>query len=119
MAIKKTVDPVADPIKEEAAVLPEKKPEKAAEPARAQTKAAAKKPAYLMYLGPTLRGYISKNQIIPRHRLQALEGVKEKFPDVIYLTVTGDQVASARAKIKSAGNYLAAAYERLAVKAEQ
>lgn len=111
MALKKTQ---ADPVREEAlAEIAAQAPE--VKTVKAPAKAA--EPDYLVYVGPSLRGYISRNQIIPRHQLLALNRVKEKHPDVKYLLVTGDQVASARAMIKRADNYLASAYERLAGKA--
>ena len=113
MALKKTH---TEPIQEEApAAIAAKAPE--TEPVTEPVKAAAQEPDYLVYLGPSLRGYISKNQIIPRHQLLALDRVKEKHPDVKYLLVSGDQVASTRAMIKRADNFLASAYERLAGKA--
>ena len=113
MALKKTI---AEPIKEEtpaaiAAETPETLPEKA------PVQADIQEPAYLVYIGPTMRGYISRNQIIPRHQLMTLDRVKEKHPDIKYLLFPGDQVASARAQIRKADNFLASVYERLAGKA--
>ena len=46
-----------------------------------------------------------------------LDRVKEKHPDIKYLLFPGDQVASARAQIRKADNFLASVYERLAGKA--
>ena len=113
MALKKTR---AEPLKEEVrAAIAAEAPE--TEPVNEPVKAVAQDPDYLVYLGPSLRGYISKNQIIPRPQLLALDRVKEKYPDVKYLLVPGDQVASSRAMIKRADNFLASVYERLAGKA--
>ena len=113
MALKKTH---AESVKEEArAAIAAEAPE--TEPVKQPVKAAVQEPDYLVYLGPSLRGYISKNQIIPRPQLLALDRVKEKYPEIKYLLVPGDQVASSRAMIKRADNFLASAYERLAGKA--
>lgn len=110
MAVKKTPDtkPEEVTIQEEKVVTP------------AKTKApAARTPqaAFFMYIGPSIRGVISKNAIYRRDELKKLDEALAAHTDIRYLLIPGDQLGAARADLKKPDSFLAAVYDRLANKA--
>lgn len=74
-------------------------------------------PAYLVYIGPSIRGRISANAIITQDGLALLRDTLNKYPDIKTLLMPGDKLAKARAELKEPGSYLRAVYTRLAAKA--
>ena len=78
---------------------------------------AASPPAYLVYIGPSIRGNISANAIITQDGLALLRDTLNKYPDIKTLLMPGDKLAEARATLKNPGSYLRAVYTRLAAKA--
>lgn len=78
---------------------------------------AAAPPAYLVYIGPSIRGNISANAIITQGGLALLRDTLDKYPDIKTLLMPGDKLAEARAELKQPGSYLRAVYTRLAAKA--
>lgn len=74
-------------------------------------------PAYLVYIGPSIRGKISANAIITQDGLALLRDTMDKYPDIKTLLMPGDKLAKARAELKEPGSYLRAVYTRLAAKA--
>ena len=105
------------PIKEETREpVPERSPEQ--EPVKeARAKTTPARPAYLVYIGPSIRGHLVKNAVIRRDQFKALERSLEAYPEIKHLLVTGDQVAASRAMVRQPDSYLHAVYAQLAGKA--
>lgn len=74
-------------------------------------------PAYLVYIGPSIRGRISANAIITQDGLALIRDTLDKYPEIKTLLMPGDKLAEARAELKQPGSYLRAVYTRLAAKA--
>lgn len=103
MAVKKT----DEKLEEKAVVAPKPKA-----PAAKQPQAA-----FYMYIGPSIRGLISKNAIYPRKDLKRLDDALAKHPDIKHLLIPDNQLGAARIAIKKPDSFLAVVYDRLAEKA--
>lgn len=98
---------------------PDSKPaNKAPEPVKLQPQ-VAKQPqaAFFVYIGPDIRGVISKNAIYRKDELKGLDDAIKQHPDIKHLLIPGEQLGEARATIKKQDSFLAAVYNRLATKA--
>lgn len=76
-----------------------------------------KKEAFSVYLGPSIRGGITKGQIFPMTKAEALASIAktvEKQPLVAELIVEGDALPGAVARIKQPDSLLFKTYEKLA-----
>ncbi|WP_409969614.1 hypothetical protein RFF05_06790 [Bengtsoniella intestinalis] len=86
----------------------------APKPKRKATKAKAavaekKRKSYCVYLGPSIRGVIQRGAIFQGEKsevLKALDGAVAKYPEIKYLVVADETLATDRIKIKTAGNLL-------------
>ncbi len=102
---------------------PDKQPEeKLLEKPIAQAKpkapvARTNQAAFYMYIGPSIRGLISKNAIYPRKDLKRLDDALAKHPDIKHLLIPDNQLGAARIAIKKPDSFLAVVYDRLAEKA--
>lgn len=71
-----------------------------------------------VYVGPSLpNGQLKKSTIFKCSREEALkylEPVTEKYPEVVHLLVSIDQMADARGRISQGGNLMAMSYAKLA-----
>jgi len=77
----------------------------------------AKKDAFCVYLGPSIRGGITKGQIFPMAKAEALASIAktvEKQPLVADLIVEGDALPEAVVRVKQPDSLLFKTYEKLA-----
>lgn len=79
--------------------------------------AEKQKAAFYMYIGPSIRGQISKNAVYSGDELKSLDKVLKKYPDIKHLLIPGEQLGQARIAIKDTNSFLATIYNRLADKA--
>lgn len=102
---------------------PETRPDKVVEfkteaPAKPKLQAVSKtQAAFYMYIGPSIRGVISRNAIIRKGEMKRLDDALAKYPDIKHLLIPGEQLGAARIAIKKPNSFLAAVYNRLADKA--
>lgn len=94
----------------------ETKVEKTTE-APAKPQAVKEKAAFYVYIGPSIRGLISRNAIYEVNELKSLDRALEKHPDIKHLLIPGEQLGQARIAIKDADSFLSTIYNRLANKA--
>jgi hypothetical protein len=118
MAVKKK-EPMTAPEPQENQEFPEAFEEADApvEAAPAPRAEPAQEPAYRVYIGPSIRGGITENAIIPREGMAYLQDALAKYPDIKILLIPGDKLGEARAALKKKDGYLRAVYTRLAAKA--
>ena len=85
-----------------------------------KTTAAAAQPveqAFSVYIGPSLRSGVTKGQIFPMSREEAIASiprVMEKHPLVAKLIVDGKDLPEARILVKKSNSLLHKYYEKLA-----
>ena len=80
-------------------------------------KEPAKKETFSVYLGPSIRGVITKGQIFPMAKAEVLAAVAqaaEKYPRIADLIVEGEALPEAAARIKQPDSLLHKTYENLA-----
>lgn len=82
-----------------------------------KNQAAEEKAAFYVYIGPSIRGLISKNAVYSGDELKSLDKAIKKHPDIKHLLIPGEQLGKARIAIRDANSYLAMIYNRLANKA--
>ncbi len=77
----------------------------------------ARKEAFSVYLGPSIRGGITKGQIFPAAKAEVLSSIAkavEKHPLIADLIVEGDALPDAVARINQPDSLLHKTYEKLA-----
>lgn len=70
--------------------------------------------AFYVYIGPAIRGIMSKGVVVPGNELRKLDAAIEKYPDIKTLLIPGENLGRAREALKEPYNFLNAAYKRLA-----
>lgn len=76
-----------------------------------------KKETFSVYLGPNIRGGITKGQIFPMAKAEVLASIAqavEKYPLIADLIVEGDELPVALARVKQPDSLLHTTYEKLA-----
>lgn len=71
---------------------------------------------FCAYLGPSIRGSITKGQIFPLTKAQAvaeLASIIERYPSIADLIVDGDELPAARVRIAQTNSLLHKTYEKL------
>ena len=77
----------------------------------------ARKEAFSVYLGPSIRGGITKGQIFPMAKAEVLASIAplvEKQPLIADLIVEGGELPEASARIRQPDSLLFKTYEKLA-----
>lgn len=110
MAVKDT--PEKTPATKAPATVKAPEPTKTPAPAAKQPQAA-----FFVYIGPDIRGLISKNAIYRKDEMKRLDPALEKHPDIKHLLIPGEQLGAARETIRKPDSYLAMVYDRLANRA--
>ncbi len=75
------------------------------------------KPQVCVYIGPSLRGIITKGQVFRGDKQTALASLvpaARKYPGIANLIVSGEQLAGARFEVKREGSLLNKKYTMLA-----
>lgn len=78
--------------------------------------AQAPEAAFCAYLGPSIRGSITKGQIFPLTKAQvvaALAPILERYPSIADLIVDGDELPTARIRVAQTNSLLHKTYEKL------
>ena len=76
----------------------------------------ASEAAFCAYLGPSIRGSITKGQIFPLTKAQVvaeLAPLLERYPLIADLIVDGDELPAARSRIAQTNSLLHKTYEKL------
>ena len=81
-----------------------------------KAEALKQEPGFFVYLGPNIRGVIQNATIFTGTRDEVeefLAGPIERYPRIKRLLVSGDTLPEDRVKVKTPGNGLHNAYEKL------